>query len=411
MRIAYVTSSLPQGAREAFFIPELQRLHELGHDVTVVPTRPQGRVVHGECAELAHRSDVHGLLCPHVLAAAVIEIVRSPRAVARALAPLRLSRSRVVFLKNLLVVPKALWLARRLRRQRIEHVHSGWLSTPATVAMVAAELARVPWSASAHRWDIEEDNLLAEKVQRAAFVRVISRRGAAAIEQRAPRTERVRLIRMGIPVPPLDQARGTASRRIVIAANLIPLKGHRFLLDAVARLRRAGLDVHLDVLGDGPLRETLRSHCDRAGIVDAVSFHGAVPHDRLLGDLTTGRWAAAVVASVVDEDGATEGVPVIMLEAMARGVPVVATDVGGIAEIAGERAALLVPQRNPDALAAAIRTVLGEPAVAEQLVARAHARVRSECDVAAVVDALVAEIASAAADIPEQAPFACEAAA
>ncbi len=396
MRLVYVTSSLPQGRREAFVIPELLRLIELGHRITVVPTRPLGPVVHGECRELVRYSVLHRLLSPSVCIAAFTEILTSPRAVVAAVSVVGRSRSFRTLGKNLLVLPKALWLARWARGNGVQHIHAAWMSTPATVAMVASELSGIPWSASAHRWDIEEDNLLAEKVRSATFIRAIARRGVVAISARGGVTGRVLLIRAGIRMPALHEPI-VREARVLIAGNLISLKGHRYLIDAIALLRRRGVDVDLDVVGYGPLLRTLRAHAAKAGVADSVHFHGQLPHDRLLGDLGTGRWTILAVPSVVEDDGATEGVPVIMLEAMARGVAVVASDVGGIAEIADDGAAMLVPERDAVALAEAIAILIADANLRADIVRVAYTRVRNECDVVEVVDALLSRFEVSAA--------------
>jgi glycosyltransferase involved in cell wall biosynthesis len=392
MRVVYVTSGLPTGPGEAFTIPEVRRLIDLGHDIVLVPTRPRVGIVHSECESFAARAQIHSLVSPRVLVAAFAEIVTAPRAVLRAVLPVARSRGPRKLLKNLVVLPKALWLARWSRHYGADHIHATWLSTPATVAMVAAEIAQIPWSATGHRWDIEEDNLLPEKGRRAVFLRVISQRGRAALFERGGSEGRVRVIRVGIDVPDRPSQR-LDSRKLLVAGNLIPVKGHRFLVDALAILRRSGHAVRLDVAGAGPLQAELERQVERSGLRDATKFLGQLSHEQLLRKLADGTWGMVVVPSIVEPDGATEGVPVIIAEAMARGVPVVATDVGAISELGRDGAALLVAPRDPASLARAIERLVLNVDEQDEMVSIAYDRVSSEFDVVRTVDALIAEFA------------------
>ena len=392
MHVIYVTSGLPTGPGEAFIIPEVLRLIDLGHEVTLVPTRPRSGFVHSG-GSLASRAQIRSLGSPAVWAAALAEAVRAPRAVFSAVLPLVRSRGARQLFKNLLVLPKALWLARWVRRSRADHIHATWLSTPATVAMVAAAIARTPWSATAHRWDIEEANLLPEKARRAAFLRAISQRGRSALVDRGAARSGIRVIRVGIDIPERPSRR-LDSRRLLVAGNLVPVKGHRFLLEAVAVLLGRGHAVQLDVVGDGVLRAELERQVQRSGLRGAVAFLGQLPHEELLERLADGTWGMVVVPSIVEPDGATEGVPVIIAEAMARAVPVVATDVGAIRELGGQGAASLVGERDPAALAGAIERLLLSENQRKKMVSIAYHRVRSEFEVAGVVDALVSEFAA-----------------
>jgi colanic acid/amylovoran biosynthesis glycosyltransferase len=175
VKIIYVTASLPHGSDEAFVIPEINQLIRSGHQVLVVPRSPRGLILHGhELMKCARRE----ILCsPRVLKTAAAVTLAAPDQVAAALRSLLRSRSLAVALKNLAVVPKALWLADLAVRWRADHIHCHWAGTTATMAMVASRLCGVPWSLTAHRWDIVENNLLAAKAKSASFVRFISEDG------------------------------------------------------------------------------------------------------------------------------------------------------------------------------------------------------------------------------------------
>jgi glycosyltransferase involved in cell wall biosynthesis len=262
------------------------------------------------------------------------------------------------------------------------------------MAMIAAEASGIPWSFTAHRWDIAEDNLLSRKLRTASFVRAISERGAAALHSVVPNA-RVHVIHVGVEVAeePSRSATDGAPLKVVVAANLVEVKGHVYLLRAVAALKHDGVTVQLDVIGDGHLRESLERTATTLGVRDLVSFHGAVSHEELLHRLRGHTWDVCVLPSIVTSTGEHEGIPVSLLEAMSASVPVVATSTGSIPELLGDGAGVLVPPNDPDALAAALADLARDARWREALGRAGRDRVRHEFDVRSTTERLLVEIA------------------
>jgi glycosyltransferase involved in cell wall biosynthesis len=377
VKLVYVTSSLPHGPLEAFVLPEIAALERLGHEVWIVPMWPRGERIH----EDAERHDGRTLSEPVVSAAIAADALRGlPRSLPLLTRTLR-TKPRIAG-KNLIVHPKAVWLARRLRELEAEHVHAHWAAASATLAMVAAELAGVPWSLTAHRWDIREANLLRAKAESACFVRAISEAGVEELERRVGLDGwHPVLLRMGVELPSVTASvREGSELRLVTPASLLPVKGHRYLLEALA-----GLDgVTLDLAGAGPLREDL----EQRALGLPVTFLGPVSHPELLAGLEQARWDAVVLPSAPTPEGDREGVPVTLVEAMAAGVPVVSTASGAIPELVTEGSGLLVPPADPAALREAIET-LRDPELRRSLAAAGRGRVEQEFD----VDRIAAELA------------------
>lgn len=173
------------------------------------------------------------------------------------------------------------------------------------------------------------------------------------------------------PLEPRSRPRNGALRLLNVAA-LNEKKGHADLLAAVARLRGQGADVVLSIVGDGELSSPLQSRARQLGLVESVRFLGSR--------------APAEVARLMRESDVFvlpsrfENLPVVLLEAMASGLPAVATAVGGVPEIVDDRAGLLVPPGDVDRLASAIASIAGRPASfdAEALAERARRRCGAE---------------------------------
>ena len=387
--VLYVTARLPSGDGEPFIVTEALALGRQW-EVTVVPVRGSGPIVHGDARRLTAWASP--LLSPGVIASALAEAVRSPGATVRALGSLRSSRSRDVHRRNLAVFPKALWLARRARRAGVGHIHAHWASTPSTMAMLAARIAGIPWSLTAHRWDIAEDNLLGEKAKSACFVRVISAHGAEELRRIAALDgfEPV-VLHIGVDVPPPAEPNPHAEvLRVLTPARLVEKKGHEHLLAAAGILRSGGVPVRVDIAGDGPLGPALRQRARELGVEDDVVFLGTVPHEELLRRMDAAEWDAVVLPSVITASGELEGIPVALMEALARGLPAVGTETGGTPELLGEGAGILVPPGNSGALAQALERLVSEPELRAELGRTGRARVKERFDVDRVAEQLAA---------------------
>lgn len=392
LRLAYVTSRFPFGPGEAFFVPELNALGCRVAGLWIVPMRPHGPVLHEDAEPLLDRTVSTGLGSRSVLAAATLHVAAHPGRTSVALSQVRRSRPRVLA-KNLAVVPKSLWLARALERLEVDHVHVQWGGASSTMGMLAAERAGVPWSLTLHRWDIDEDNLLADKLGSAAFVRVISEFGARQVRDLVPGA-RLDVLHLGVDVPPEPiepRRRGSAEPfRLLAVGSLTAVKGHSLLIDALARL--AGTRVTLEIAGGGPLLEPLRARAAALGIAGRVRFLGVVPHVALLRRVRAGEWDALVHTSP-EGPGLSEGIPVALMEAMAAGLPVIACPSGGVGELLRHGAGMLVPAR-PSAFAAAIAELAGGGSLASELAAAGRQRILAEFDARSTAGLLLDRIAS-----------------
>lgn len=167
--------------------------------------------------------------------------------------------------------------------------------------------------------------------------------------------------------------------RLVVSARFLEVKGHEYVIRALAQLRAGGRRAELVLLGDGPLRESLVALAAELGIADAVKFLGHVAHDEVLTHLRTAD--IYVHPSVTCSSGRTEGVPNAIMEAHATAMPVVATDHGGIGEVVLEgQTGFLVPERDAAALADRIGRLIDDRELRLRMGLRGRAHVEQEFD-------------------------------
>lgn len=171
-------------------------------------------------------------------------------------------------------------------------------------------------------------------------------------------------------------------------ANLLPVKGHTYILQAVARLKERGIFCQLFLAGQGPLANSLHRQVNELEIQDRVKFLGQLAHDALLQYYTEGLVDAVVLASVDLGNGEHEGIPVSLIEAMAHRIPVIATATGGIPELINEGTGILLPHQDADALADAIERLLKDAGLRQKLAQAGHQRVKEAFNVKRSVERL-----------------------
>ena len=388
IRLLYVTVSMPFGHGEQFLAPEALQLIQQGFDVLVVPRSPRGGVFNQDATDLVARSVRRRLLGLRTLASAAVTLLWHPLRTARGLMVISRSESLRVAARNALVLPKSLWLADLATKWHAQHIHAHWGRTTATMAMIASEITEIPWSLTLHRNDIAEPNILSLKMERAHFTRFISKSGvemARAIGL-SPDPARTHVIHMGVEVPAsavVARAESTGSRDplVLCPAHLYPVKGHQYLISAMSILRDRGIPCSLWIAGEGHLLEKLQRQVDDLGLQTTIRFLGAVPHERILDWYRAGDVDVVALASVDLGRHEYEGIPVALMEAMAYCIPVISTKTGGIPELVGDGAGIVVPPEDPEALAAALEQLILDSPMRGRIARAGRARVEEQFNV------------------------------
>jgi glycosyltransferase involved in cell wall biosynthesis len=261
---------------------------------------------------------------------------------------------------------EAIQLAHWLVRERFNHLHCHLGNNGSNTALLAARLARLPFSLTLHGMDMEQPERfrLADKAAAADFIICISEYGRGYVMRKtAPEHwSRLHVIHCGLDFsafPPLPPPY-TGANRLLCVARLSPEKGHRVLLAALAMLHHENIEFNCSMVGDGPLRAALENEVRSLGLESKVTFHGALSPAEALALYPT--HDITVLASFI------EGIPMVLMESLAHARPVVATQVGGIVELVHPPDnGMLVPPGNPHELARALRHLLTHPDEARRM--------------------------------------------
>ena len=277
-----------------------------------------------------------------------------------------------------------------MAKRGVTHVHAHLNGSAPTVALIIAHFSRaagrpLTWSMTvrgpAEFYDVARERL-SRKVREATFVVAISdfARSQLLGPVDAEHHAKIHVVHCGIDLAVFDPALDATaedhdrSLHLLSVSRLTRIKVHAVLLGAIAQLVAQGVPVRATIVGDGPTREALESLAADWGVDDRVLFTGAVGHDAI-----RAHYAAADVFCLTSF---AEGVPVVLMEAMAMRIPVVASRVMGVGELVedGESGILLRPAR-PDLVADALRRLQASPELRRRMGAAGQAAVRRKFDV------------------------------
>ncbi|MHB8622281.1 MAG: glycosyltransferase [Sulfuricaulis sp.] len=365
IRIAYLNTEFP-ALSHTFIEREVRAVRALGVQVETFSVQRPGR--HARLSD-THEKAAHETFyilngVAPMASSLFLALIASPAGFLRAivasqqLAPPGL-KSRV---RHAVYACEGMRLARELRRRKLEHLHVHMANTGAAVAMMACRYApSLRYSISIHgSAEFFQVNSwrLAPKAEGAMFVRCISNfcQAQVMIWTNPQVWSNFHIVHCGIePTAFLPRpTRRPGPLRLLTVGRLHAIKGYYLLLDAIAALTRDGLIVDLDMVGDGSERVALEQRVQTLGLGGRVRFSGAVSQDAIGAHYDDAD--AIVVSSFM------EGVPVVLMEAMAKELGVIATRVGGIPELVEDGVSgFLVNPGSADALMASIRVVAADP--------------------------------------------------
>ncbi len=384
--IAYLASEYP-ALSHTFIEREITALRESGHRVCTASIRKPSAKHVQRMNEREHREIEQTLYIKHRLfcsnaSSILFELVLHPLlSITTFLASLSLShRGFRSGCKALGYALEALVLRRWLRQRQAKHLHVHFANPAATVALLAVKALDCELSISVHGPDIFDnvrDNNLVEKFRAAQRIRVISDycKSQVCRWMNSDEWDKCHRIRCGISTgvfsPRPDP--GNLVPNLLCLGRLVPAKGQHVLLDAAARLRDSGTVFRLMIVGDGPDRQSLERRAIELGLAESIEFTGAVGQDEV--------HQYYDCADMFVLPSFAEGVPVVLMEAMAKEIPVISTRITGIPELIEHgRSGLLVSASDAQALADAIQRLIDDPELRKRVGAEGRKKVLDEYD-------------------------------
>lgn len=391
--IGYIVSTWPR-LSQTFVLNEILALERLGVPLQIFSVKdPGGEPVHGAVGQVrAHVS--------------YLSLRRHWRTVLPANYRLARQQPKLYFgcllraagyfrwgaLKRFFLAP---YLAELLRERPVGHLHAHFATAPALVAMFTHWLTGIPYSFTAHARDIYVDQkprILRAEMKFADGVVTISEYNRRFLSTEiCPRANgKVRCIYNGLNLqdfrfqPCISQ---TEPPVILSVGRLIEKKGFVDLLLACDILRRRGQAFQVEIIGSGPWEDLLRTQTSRLRLQERVTFLGAQPQEVVRKALH--RATVFALPCIISGRGDRDGIPTVLMEAMASGTPVICTSVSGIPElIESGRDGLLVPPGNPSLLADALEHLLNGPELREKLARAARAKIETRFSIEASAEAL-----------------------
>lgn len=392
MKIAYLVNRYPKTSH-SFIRREIHALEEAGVEIVRVSIRPPGDdLVDPRDVEEARRTHVLFESGSQLVLALLRGLLRVPlrflRTAGRAIALARGSDRGAV--AHVAYLAEARLLVELCRREGVTHVHAHFGTNPPVVALLAAGLGGPGYSFTVHgpeEFDRPRRLKLREKIAGARFVVAISSFGRSQLNRWSDAADwkKIHVVRCGVDEAFLDAEASAPPQggtpRLVCVGRLCEQKGQLLLVEAVARLAESGADFELVLVGDGELRQAVEGRARELGVAERVRVTGWMGGDGVRAEILAAR--ALVLPSFA------EGLPVVLMEALALHRPVISTYVAGIPELVAPRGSdgtddacgWLVPAGDVDALVDAMRAALDAPRdVLAALGARGAERVRANHD-------------------------------
>lgn len=286
------------------------------------------------------------------------------------------------------IIFKAATVALLAKAFKLQHLHAHFGSDAATVALMASRLGGLPFSFTAHAKDIYhtyEDELTDSRMRRAKisearFVATVSEFNKQYLQGLAGKQNAARIRRLynGIDLSRfLFQCDGRDPETVLAVGRLVEKKGFTHLVEACRILAGRAVAFRCDIVGDGPLHHELDTQIQQAGLARQVRLLGPRRQEELITLMETA--TLMVLPCIVTPSGDRDGLPTVLLEALAAGLPCISTVVSGVPEIINpNKTGLLVEPGNADQLADAMEKLLADPA--KRMMFAQKGRVKAERD-------------------------------
>ncbi len=389
-KLAYIEMDFPYIT--TFMAAEMLRMKQKGVEIIILPiNRRSLKNIQAVYARLIDSVHFSSFLDLRTIKAWAYYLSHKPRHLVAAIGEVLLSIRRPLkyVLQTWAILPMAVYCAWFVERNRVDHVHANWAHYPATIAMIIKRLTGVPFSFSSHAGAdlFRNPDLLERKLESASFSFTCVQSNKQFLEQIAGHAldGQVHVVYHGVDLGRFEYRGEDPTRimappyRFLSVGNLHRPKGFQYMIAACRALKAQGIPFVYHIVGSGYDRLFLEQKIRDAGVQDCAHLQGQLLHPDLLK-----LYQAAdvfIMPSIVLNNGGRDGIPNVVIEAMATGIPVVGSNAAGIPEVVKNRSTgLLVPPGDPEALATAIRGLLDNTALRIKIVSNARRLVETSFD-------------------------------
>ena len=375
LKVAYILGRFPD-LTETYMMREMYWIREQEVEIHIFSLFPPKRTpVHKQARVLLPYSRYSPFLSWEVIKAQLHFLQHGPGAYVRALARTiwQTYREPAVLLRALAIFPKSVYFARQMEELGIDHVHAHFVWLEGIAAGLAADLLGIRFTIHPHAFGLFGRNQrdVRSELENASQIVTISGYHRAYIAALCPRIDPddIEVVYIGIETSrfrPASRQPSGGPIRILSVGSLVEKKGHEYLIDACALLAERGLDFQCLIVGIGPLQEALQTRIDQHDLRGRVTLLGALDQARVLELCQTSDVFA--LACVVARSGDRDGMPIVLIEAMACEVPIVTTSVAGIPELVHHgQTGLLVEERDASGLAEALERLILDEALRRRI--------------------------------------------
>jgi colanic acid/amylovoran biosynthesis glycosyltransferase len=278
-----------------------------------------------------------------------------------------------------------------LIENRCTHMHAHFSHVPTDISMYASMISGIPFSFTSHANDLFERGwLLKEKIDRCKFAVTISEFNKKFLQKQGAMSGKINVIHCGVFTELFDLPKTNVKQKIPIIGSLgrfVEKKGFDVLIKASERLKEEGIPFRLEIAGSGPLKESFKQLIEESNLTGEISLIGPLQHDEVAPWLK--RLDVFALAAKQDSNNDMDGIPVVLMEAMISGVPVVSTNLSGIPELVDDgQTGTLAEPNNPVSFAHAIKRILSDSCWQKTLIEQAFKKVKSQYDISTNVGIL-----------------------
>jgi colanic acid/amylovoran biosynthesis glycosyltransferase len=369
LKVAYIMSRFPK-LTETFILYEMLAMQHRGTTVEVFPLLKERQdTSHPEARPFTERAHYQPFISFPILAAHWYFIRRKPIVYFRTLVEILRGTfgSANFFFGALGIFPKTVRFAMEMQKLNVQHVHAHFATHPALACLIIKRLTDIPYSFTVHGSDLHvERRMLRRKIEAASFAVAISAYNKSIMLRECGdgASNKIHVVHCGVDTefwrPDSSRRRTSGGLQILCVASFEEVKGHTYLVAACKRLAEQGVDFTCHLVGEGPRRRHIEEQIAACQLTARFKLHGALPRPAVRELLAASD--VFVLASVPTREGKREGIPVVLMEAMSCGLPVIASDLSGIPELVSNQVTgLLVPPGDDCLLAEALQTLEEQP--------------------------------------------------